>query len=102
MLKTVNIARKVVIYNTGLERERLLEVEKVLTQAQSGVRRRRQPFLYGRGLEQIQKQRAYATLPMETVKGVKVMGLETGMTLGKLDAGQAQEAKTGRFRLLQP
>ncbi len=30
---------------------------------------------------------------MEMVKGVKEMGLETCMTLGKLDAGQAQELK---------
>ena len=30
---------------------------------------------------------------MEMVKGVKAMGLETCMTLGKLDAGQAQELK---------
>ncbi len=39
-------------YNTGLERERLLEVEKVLNSGQSRERQRRQPFLYGRSLEQ--------------------------------------------------
>jgi biotin synthase len=78
-------------YNTGLERERLLEVEKVLTQAKAAKDKGASRFCMGAAWSN-PKQRDMPFL-MEMVKGVKAMGLETCMTLGKLDAQQAQELK---------
>ena len=78
-------------YNTGLERERLLEVEKVLTQAKAAKDKGASRFCMGAAWSN-PKQRDMPFL-MEMVKGVKEMGLETCMTLGKLDAGQAHELK---------
>ncbi len=79
-------------YNTGLERERLLEVEKVLTQAQAAKDKGASRFCMGAAWSN-PKQRDMPYI-MEMVKGVKAMGLETCMTLGKLDAGQALELAT--------
>ena len=76
-------------YNTGLERERLLEVEKVLTQAKAAKDKGATRFCMGAAWSN-PKQRDMPFL-MEMVKGVKELGLETCMTLGKLDAGQASE-----------
>ncbi len=76
-------------YNTGLERERLLEVEKVLTQAKAAKEQGASRFCMGAAWSN-PKQRDMPYI-MEMIKGVKGMGLETCMTLGKLTADQAQE-----------
>jgi biotin synthase len=74
-------------YNTGLERERLLEVEKVLTQAKAALDKGASRFCMGAAWSN-PKERDMPYI-MEMVKGVKAMGLETCMTLGKLTADQA-------------
>lgn len=76
-------------YNTGLERERLLEVEKVLTQAQAAKDKGASRFCMGAAWSN-PKQRDMPYI-MEMIKGVKQMGLETCMTLGMLSAEQAVE-----------
>lgn len=76
-------------YNTGLEKERLLEVEKVLTQAKAAKDKGASRFCMGAAWSN-PKQRDMPYI-MEMIKGVKGMGLETCMTLGMLTADQAQE-----------
>lgn len=75
-------------YNTGLERERLLEVEKVLTQAKAAKDKGASRFCMGAAWTN-PKQRDMPYI-IEMVRGVKAMGLETCMTLGMLDGDQAQ------------
>lgn len=75
-------------YNTGLERERLLEVEKVLRQAQAAKEKGATRFCMGAAWSN-PKQRDMPYL-IEMVRGVKAMGLETCMTLGMIDPEQAQ------------
>ncbi|WP_019674218.1 biotin synthase BioB [Arsukibacterium perlucidum] len=75
-------------YNTGLERERLLEVEKVLTQAAAAKAQGASRFCMGAAWSN-PKQRDMPYI-VEMVKGVKELGLETCMTLGMLDSSQAQ------------
>ncbi|OCW98315.1 biotin synthase BioB [Alishewanella sp. HH-ZS] len=74
-------------YNTGLERERLLEVEKVLRQAAAAKDKGASRFCMGAAWSN-PKQRDMPYL-IEMVRGVKAMGLETCMTLGKLEPEQA-------------
>tara|TARA_R110002126_G_scaffold8826_1_gene40833 strand:+ start:1343 stop:2392 length:1050 start_codon:yes stop_codon:yes gene_type:complete len=75
-------------YNTGLERERLIEVEKVLTQAAAAKSQGASRFCMGAAWSN-PKQRDMPYI-VEMVQGVKAMGLETCMTLGMLDTSQAQ------------
>lgn len=75
-------------YNTGLERERLMEVEKVLVQAQAAKDKGASRFCMGAAWTN-PKQRDMPYI-IEMVRGVKAMGLETCMTLGMLDGEQAQ------------
>ncbi|MDP5135534.1 biotin synthase BioB [Rheinheimera baltica] len=75
-------------YNTGLERERLLEVEKVLTQAKAAKDKGATRFCMGAAWTN-PKQRDMPYI-IEMVQGVKNMGLETCMTLGMLSGEQAQ------------
>ncbi|WP_333608586.1 biotin synthase BioB [Arsukibacterium sp.] len=76
-------------YNTGLERERLIEVEKVLTQAAAAKSQGASRFCMGAAWSN-PKQRDMPYI-IEMVKGVKAMGLETCMTLGMLENSQAKE-----------
>uniref|UniRef100_UPI00404871AC biotin synthase BioB n=1 Tax=Rheinheimera sp. TaxID=1869214 RepID=UPI00404871AC len=75
-------------YNTGLERERLLEVEKVLTQAKAAKDKGASRFCMGAAWTN-PKQRDMPYI-IEMVQGVKAMGLETCMTLGMLTGEQAK------------
>ena len=75
-------------YNTGLERERLIEVEKVLTQAAAAKSQGASRFCMGAAWSN-PKQRDMPYI-IEMVRGVKAMGLETCMTLGMLDNSQAK------------
>lgn len=75
-------------YNTGLERERLLEVEKVLTQAKAAKDKGANRFCMGAAWTN-PKQRDMPYI-IEMVQGVKAMGLETCMTLGMLSGDQAK------------
>lgn len=74
-------------YKTGLEAERLMEVEQVLESARK-AKAAGSTFLYGRGVEESPRTR-YA-VPGTNGAGVKAMGLEACMTLGTLSESQAQ------------
>jgi len=76
-------------YNTGLEKERLLQVDKVLEKAKQAKEKGSSRFCMGAAW----KHPSDKDLPfvLEMVKGVKAMGLETCMTLGKLTPDQADQ-----------
>lgn len=82
-------------YNTGLKKERLLQVEKVLEKARQAKASGSTRFCMGAAW----KHPSDKDLPyvLEMVEGVKEMGLETCMTLGKLTEEQA--VKLGRAGL---
>ncbi|WP_339489512.1 biotin synthase BioB [Pseudomonas sp. EL_65y_Pfl2_R95] len=73
-------------YNTGLEKQKLLEVEKVLQAAADAKAIGSTRFCMGAAW----KHPSAKDMPyvLEMVKGVKALGLETCMTLGKLDKEQ--------------
>ena len=75
-------------YNTGLDKEKLMEVQKVLEEAQRAKDIGSTRFCMGAAW----KHPSAKDLPyvLEMVKGVKALGLETCMTLGKLDRQQTQ------------
>jgi len=76
-------------YNTGLEKERLLQVEKVLEKALQAKASGSTRFCMGAAWKHPSEKDLPAVLDM--VKGVKALGLETCMTLGKLSGDQATQ-----------
>ena len=76
-------------YDTGLEKEKLMEVEKVLQEARAAKAQGSTRFCMGAAWRSPKKK----DMPYVTamVKGVKEMGLETCMTLGMLSGEQAAE-----------
>src|SRR5690554_4973864 len=75
-------------YDTGLERERLMAVEKVLEEARAAKASGATRFCMGAAWRSPKNRDLnYVT---DMVKGVKSLGLETCMTLGMLDEGQAK------------
>ncbi|GAA6134013.1 biotin synthase BioB [Oceaniserpentilla sp. 4NH20-0058] len=76
-------------YNTGLEKQRLMEVEAVLKKAAEAKAKGSSRFCMGAAWKNPNKRDMPYVLEM--VKGVKELGLETCMTLGMLDEGQAGE-----------
>ncbi len=76
-------------YNTGLEKQRLMEVEAVLNKAAEAKAKGSSRFCMGAAWKNPNKRDMPYVLEM--VKGVKAMGLETCMTLGMLNEDQAQE-----------
>ncbi|RJG48454.1 biotin synthase BioB [Motilimonas pumila] len=74
-------------YDTGLEKERLLEVEKVLTEAKKAKAAGSTRFCMGAAWKN-PKDRDLPYIE-EMVKGVKALGLESCMTLGMLNEDQA-------------
>ncbi|MFD2180351.1 biotin synthase BioB [Veronia pacifica] len=76
-------------YRTGLEKERLMEVERVLDAAQKARASGATRFCMGAAWKN-PKQRDMPYLK-EMITGVKDMGLETCMTLGMLSSEQADE-----------
>ena len=76
-------------YDTGLEKQRLLEVEAVLAKAKQAKAAGSTRFCMGAAWKHpTERDMPYV---LEMVKGVKEMGLETCMTLGMLKDSQAQE-----------
>jgi biotin synthase len=74
-------------YDTGLEKERLMEVEKVIQRAQEAKQAGSTRFCMGAAWRNPRdKDMPYVT---EMVKEVKKLGLETCMTLGMLTRDQA-------------
>ena len=76
------------IYNTGLEKEKLLEIERVIHEAQTAKNNGATRFCMGAAW----RSPAEKDMPhvVQMVKDVKALGLETCMTLGMLSEGQAQ------------
>lgn len=76
-------------YNTGLEKERLMQVEKVLEKARLAKESGSTRFCMGAAW----KHPADKDMPyvVDMVKQVKALGLETCMTLGMLDEGKASQ-----------
>ncbi|MDO6562831.1 biotin synthase BioB [Amphritea sp. 1_MG-2023] len=76
-------------YNTGLEKERLMQVEAVLEKAKQAKQSGSTRFCMGAAW----KHPADKDMPyvIEMVKGVKALGLETCMTLGMLDEDKADQ-----------
>jgi biotin synthase len=75
-------------YNTGLEKEKLLAVEKVLSEAQAALDGGATRFCMGAAW----KHPSAKDFPyvLEMVKGVRALGLETCMTLGQLSREQTE------------
>ena len=76
-------------YDTGLEREKLMAVEKVIEEAKAAKASGATRFCMGAAWRSPKNR----DMPYVTtmVQGVKALGLETCMTLGMLDETQAQE-----------
>ncbi|MFT6988121.1 MAG: biotin synthase [Paraglaciecola sp.] len=78
-------------YDTGLEKERLMEVEKVILRAQEAKQAGSTRFCMGAAWRNPRdRDMPYVT---EMVKEVKKLGLETCMTLGMLTRDQALSLK---------
>ncbi|WP_258240315.1 biotin synthase BioB [Pseudidiomarina homiensis] len=75
-------------YHTGVDRERLMAVEKVLHEAEAAKAQGASRFCMGAAWRN-PKDRDMPYV-IEMIKGVKKLGLETCMTLGMLSAEQAQ------------
>lgn len=78
-------------YDTGLEKERLMEVEKVLERAKEAKQAGSTRFCMGAAWRN-PKDRDMPYV-MEMIKGVKALGMETCMTLGMLSREQAMMLK---------
>jgi len=76
-------------YDTGLEKEKLMQVEKVIEEAKAAKASGATRFCMGAAW----RSPSNKNLPyvVEMVKGVKSLGLETCMTLGMLNDEQSQE-----------
>ena len=75
-------------YNTGLDKEKLMEVQKVLEAAAEAKAIGSTRFCMGAAWKHPSAKDMPYVLKM--VEGVKAMGLETCMTLGKLDQEQTK------------
>ncbi|MBV1787001.1 biotin synthase BioB [Marinobacterium sp. D7] len=76
-------------YDTGLEKQRLMEVEAVLAKARQAKEAGSTRFCMGAAWKHpTDRDMPYV---LEMVKGVKELGLETCMTLGMLKENQAQQ-----------
>ena len=74
-------------YNTGLDKEKLMEVRKVLEEARRAKASGATRFCMGAAWKNPpEKELPYI---LEMIKGVKALGLESCMTLGMLNAEQA-------------
>lgn len=76
-------------YNTGLDKEKLLEVQKVVEEAQRAKENGASRFCMGAAWRSPgDKDMCYV---VEMIRQVKALGLETCMTLGMLTGEQAQQ-----------
>lgn len=78
-------------YDTGLQKEKLLEVIKVIDQARRAKEMGATRFCMGAAWKHPHKRDMPYILDM--IKGVRELGMETCMTLGMLTADQAHELK---------
>ncbi|XKE44085.1 biotin synthase BioB [Halomonas organivorans] len=75
-------------YNTGLDKEKLLEIEKVVEQARAAKEAGASRFCMGAAWRSPREKDLQVV--MEMVSRVKALGLETCMTLGMVDPDQAR------------
>lgn len=79
-------------YNTGLEKEKLLELEKVVAEARAAKEKGASRFCMGAAWRSpAEKDMPYV---LDMIRQVKSLGLETCMTLGMLKPEQADELAT--------
>lgn len=76
-------------YNTGLEKEKLMEINRVVEQAKEAKAQGASRFCMGAAWRSPREKDMPYVLDM--VNQVKSLGMETCMTLGMLDKGQAQQ-----------
>ncbi|PIE43866.1 MAG: biotin synthase BioB [Gammaproteobacteria bacterium] len=76
-------------YNTGLEKEKLLEIEKVVSEAKKAKAKGATRFCMGAAWRNPNEKNMPYVLDM--VKQVKSLGMETCMTLGMLTEDQADK-----------
>ena len=76
-------------YNTGLKKEKLIEVEKVVTQAKAALDSGASRFCMGAAWKNPSEKDFPVVLEM--VRQVRALGMETCMTLGALTPEQARE-----------
>lgn len=74
-------------YDTGLEREKLMEIDTVLTQAKTAQEQGATRFCMGAAWRNPTDKSLDKVIPM--IQGVKAMGMETCVTLGMLTQKQA-------------
>jgi biotin synthase len=76
-------------YNTGLEKEKLMEIERVIEEAKAAREKGASRFCMGAAWRSpSEKQMPYV---VGMIKQVRELGMETCMTLGMLDGDQAQQ-----------
>ena len=78
-------------YDTGLEREKLMEIDEVLQQAQNAKNKGATRFCMGAAWRNPTDKSLDKVIPM--IQGVKAMGMETCVTLGMLSPKQASTLK---------
>ena len=78
-------------YDTGLEREKLMEIDEVLKQAQNAKNKGATRFCMGAAWRNPTDKSLDKVIPM--IQGVKAMGMETCVTLGMLSPKQASALK---------
>ena len=78
-------------YDTGLERESLMEIEQVLKKAQIAKDKGASRFCMGAAWRNPTDKSLDKVIPM--IQGVKAMGMETCVTLGMLTPNQASTLK---------
>jgi len=78
-------------YDTGLEREKLMEIDEVLQQAQNAKNKGATRFCMGAAWRNQTDKSLDKVIPM--IQGVKAMGMETCVTLGMLSPKQASTLK---------
>ena len=78
-------------YDTGLDREKLMEIDEVLQQAQNAKNKGATRFCMGAAWRNPTDKSLDKVIPM--IQGVKAMGMETCVTLGMLSPKQASTLK---------
>jgi len=78
-------------YDTGLAREKLMEIDEVLQQAQNAKNKGATRFCMGAAWRNPTDKSLDKVIPM--IQGVKAMGMETCVTLGMLSPKQASTLK---------
>ncbi|RAP28966.1 biotin synthase BioB [Candidatus Marinamargulisbacteria bacterium SCGC AG-343-D04] len=79
-------------YNTDVEREKLLDVEKVLQEATVAKHEGSTRFCMGAAWREVKDNQDFDNI-LKMVKGVRKLGLEACCTLGMLSLSQAEKLK---------